>query len=68
MMGVKAGAQFLADHFYEIEDPFEMAIVTYALFVTGKTTVTQKAINQLRYMNRTGEGLPPQLLFLRNCP
>lgn len=52
--GVKLGADFLANHQHEIvDDPFAKAIVTYALFVTGKSFVTQKAIRQLRDMRRT---------------
>ena len=55
LLSAKKGADFLADHQHEIVgDPFAKAIVTYALFVTGKTAVTQKAIRQLRNMNKTG--------------
>ena len=49
------GAEFLANHYHEIEDPFEMAIVTYAIQTVGSGFSSELAYLKLRSMRRTGQ-------------
>ena len=51
------GAEFLANHYLEIEDPFEMSIVTYALQTAGSGFSSELAYLKLRSMKRIGQSM-----------
>ena len=48
------GAKYLSKYYYKSKDPLEIAITTYALFVTDQNT-NQQAFAKLRAKNKTGE-------------
>ena len=54
---ISLGADFLANHYHEIEDPFEMSIVTYALQTVGTGLSSELAYLKLRSMKRTGQAI-----------
>ena len=54
---ISLGAEFLANHYHEIEDPFEMSIVTYALQTVGAGLSSELAYLKLKSMKRTGQSM-----------
>ena len=54
---ISLGADFLANYYHEIEDPFEMPIVTYALQTAGTGLSSELAYLKLRSQRRTSQSM-----------
>ena len=58
---IQLSTNYLDSNYQDITDPFEMAITSYALFVSGTSREKYNALNKLDAMKRTGKGSHVQL-------